>query len=838
MTALRLRVRDFMDGRPLRGAVVKASLTVFPMQITVIQPRPEGPRKPTRITTPDLTRRVDLPEQQATSDAQGAITLDVDTRAAFQQLRTEATSPDETVRARLNLDVTHAGFQRSLVHVHGDIDENDVVRRDILVDHARSIVGHTTTDAVTLWFGLHAAPPRGAEYHCEVAGDDGAADRRVRVRPGPANAHTATVTVTGLQPDTGYTYRLLHRPGPPVVSSPIAAAGAAGDEARADRFGAETEIVTGTFRTARTDRDRLDLAFTSCHLPAAATSLNRWQHLGNRDEPDLLLLMGDQIYEDGVERLGDDWFERYVAQYHRFWSPHAVRDVLRRVPTYMIFDDHEVRDDWGTVPFDESEQGREAGALRAYRLFQKAHGPGGASRPTEHYSFTRGPAAFFVLDGRTNRVAPPPEALQREHGWDDPPTSTVLGARQIADLRAWARAPETRASDVIVLVAPVPLAFLPVQEILRLVEELEDDARDTGAGLGSIIGGAIGAGIGFLVGGPPGAVVGGLLGGAIGGAGGAYLGHSMASGKIEDRGLEVLSDKDIADVWTWEPHQNDLVAVLDVLFDLANDIQADGRPGPRPRAVFVLGGDVHTGAMHVISSDTRKNPRHRRNPLVWQVIASPISKQPAPDGVFAQAVKHIVPGLGVSKWKLVRHLGDVEKIAEETFGKDAAHFPLDDRRGSRYHTEIVDVARGRNYGRLQIERVRGRVYRFFVTIEAEDRSVARAFELDLDADPVRPAEVFGKTLSVEGRLTLLRIHDVGQGFGPPTDRIDGEVVVAVDRAPGQAFGFTLRTDGDEAAHRGMLDVLRSAFADAAPVRLIYVRTGLTNGRLIRAHRVG
>lgn len=103
------------------------------------------------------------------------------------------------------------------------------------------------------------------------------------------------MTVTGLQPDNEYTYRLLHRPGPPVVASPIAATTDAGDGARADLFGTETEIVTGTVRTARTSRDRLDFAFTSCHLPAAATSLNRWQHLGNRDEPDLLLLMGDQI---------------------------------------------------------------------------------------------------------------------------------------------------------------------------------------------------------------------------------------------------------------------------------------------------------------------------------------------------------------------------------------------------------------------------------------------------------------------------------------------------------------------------------------------------------------
>ena len=62
-----------------------------------------------------------------------------------------------------------------------------------------------------------------------------------------------------------------------------------------------------------------------------------------------------------------------------------------------------------------------------------------------------------------------------------------------------------------------------------------------------------------------------------------------------------------------------------------------------------------------------------------------------------------------------------------------------------------------------------------------------------------------------GRLTLLRVHDVGTGFGPDSDQIDVEVVFKLDSNPDNAFGFTLRSDSQGPAHRGMLALLRSGF---------------------------
>ncbi len=101
-----------------------------------------------------------------------------------------------------------------------------------------------------------------------------------------------------------------------------------------------------------------------------------------------------------------------------------------------------------------------------------------------------------------------------------------------------------------------------------------------------------------------------------------------------------------------------------------------------------------------------------------------------------------------------------------------------------------------------------------------------AFEADTD-HPI------GSILAVEGVPTFLRVHDVGTGFGPPTDRIGGEVVVQLDSAPGRSFGFELRPDPHEAARRGMLDTLRAALNTGRRVRVDYRRSGIKNGVLLR-----
>jgi hypothetical protein len=81
--------------------------------------------------------------------------------------------------------------------------------------------------------------------------------------------------------------------------------------------------------------------------------------------PDAMLLVGDQVYADEVspqtlehiertrgtdaapgEGVAD--FEEYTLLYREAWSDPLIRWVLSTLPTAMVFDDHDVHDDWNT----------------------------------------------------------------------------------------------------------------------------------------------------------------------------------------------------------------------------------------------------------------------------------------------------------------------------------------------------------------------------------------------------------------------------------------------------------------------------------------------------------
>jgi hypothetical protein len=86
-----------------------------------------------------------------------------------------------------------------------------------------------------------------------------------------------------------------------------------------------------------------------------------------------------------------------------------------------------------------------------------------------------------------------------------------------------------------------------------------------------------------------------------------------------------------------------------------------------------------------------------------------------------------------------------------------------------------------------------------------------------------------------GRVTSLRVHEMGSAFGPPNDRIDVEVVIRLDSEPNKAFGFQLRNDARLAAHQGMLEVCRDAFNNGWTITIDFdIQPGKLNGLLIRA----
>ena len=100
------------------------------------------------------------------------------------------------------------------------------------------------------------------------------------------------------------------------------------------------------------------------------------------------------------------------------------------------------------------------------------------------------------------------------------------------------------------------------------------------------------------------------------------------------------------------------------------------------------------------------------------------------------------------------------------------------------------------------------------------------------------ALVFVSSLSAQvnaaGKVTMLRVHDLGTAYGPPTDRIDAEVVIWLDSQPGKAFGFQLRNDSNLPARQGMLALLQDAFYRGWNVNIDYMaQPGKSNSILIR-----
>jgi hypothetical protein len=99
---------------------------------------------------------------------------------------------------------------------------------------------------------------------------------------------------------------------------------------------------------------------------ALAALANRMANTPHESWPDALLLIGDQVYadepsDDIVARLREvhldptsdvvdeiQNFEEYTWLYHEAWAPPAVRWLLSTVPSAMLLDDHDLRDDWNT----------------------------------------------------------------------------------------------------------------------------------------------------------------------------------------------------------------------------------------------------------------------------------------------------------------------------------------------------------------------------------------------------------------------------------------------------------------------------------------------------------
>jgi len=120
-----------------------------------------------------------------------------------------------------------------------------------------------------------------------------------------------------------------------------------------------------------------------------------------------VLMVGDQIYADKLNRnvpIGlADTFEEFQSRYLDAFGSRNMRQLLRRIPTYMILDDHEIEDNWSQDRIKKAQSRKVFNlAIGAYRSYQWCHGPR-TYGDRLYYSMQCGGYPFFALDMRTQR---------------------------------------------------------------------------------------------------------------------------------------------------------------------------------------------------------------------------------------------------------------------------------------------------------------------------------------------------------------------------------------------------------------------------------------------------
>lgn len=305
------------------------------------------------------------------------------------------------------------------------------------------------------------------------------------------------------------------------------------------------------FKTAKKNYKSVSVGFYSCHDPFSngkgsgdkdevPYEPGAWHSMAKLvDDLDLIIAGGDQVYLDSNEPgMTDLWnfirdnqhmfYNRYVSpdkksfrqhgfrlyivqlirQYYLiYWNNQDFSDIFGRVPSYMMWDDHEILDGWGSLTPKEkievlkmthshNKKGSNTitpiqdddilalmveltfqAAAQVYNEFQHCRNP--ARRPylpvkdnptgfEWDYSFQRGPEyQFYNLDMRGNHDC-------------TAPTDRLLGRTQHERLLEWFDTKITKDTKVIFITSPVPFVHWSsiVELSVYVVKTLKDDLMD------------------------------------------------------------------------------------------------------------------------------------------------------------------------------------------------------------------------------------------------------------------------------------------------------------------------------------------------------------------------
>lgn len=340
--------------------------------------------------------------------------------------------------------------------------------------------------------------------------------------------------------------------------------------------------VEGRVRTLAESVEEFRVAAVSCNRPDSGRRDDLWKALDERaDQIDLVLHLGDQVYGDNAftysrnllgpgehlrKRIPADTRlkieEAFRDLYRTNWTwDHAAR-FLARTPSLMIWDDHEIRDDWGSRRSHHIVEGGDHPemvvgkiARQIYREYQgQLNGKPIEPRSHEGHMHTFGPYGVLFIDQR--------------------------GGRSFGDT------PEERSAQDAIPVEADRVPYLGLEQWADIDQALQPDGLF--AGVRCLI---VATSVPLV-----------------------YLTETFGR---DGRGEEFFAD-DLADHWSNGLHRHEQVRMLRALTDWQR--RGDGR-----REVLVLGGDVHVGGRTKITRQDGEvlwqlitSPVTNRPPRWWE----------------------------------------------------------------------------------------------------------------------------------------------------------------------------------------------------------------------------
>ncbi|KAI1824764.1 PhoD-like phosphatase [Xylaria intraflava] len=165
-----------------------------------------------------------------------------------------------------------------------------------------------------------------------------------------------------------------------------------------------------------------------------------------------MLFLGDFIYIEVPHQFGQS-VENYRQKYRQVYASPDWPAIGQNLSWIHVLDDHEIQNDW-----DSRSTGVYKTAVDPWHHYQTAVNPPEAKRAgsggllprsgATYFSFTQGPASFFMLDTRTYR--------SKNSEPFDSVNKTMLGETQLEDFLAWLRRPEPRGVKWKIVASSVP----------------------------------------------------------------------------------------------------------------------------------------------------------------------------------------------------------------------------------------------------------------------------------------------------------------------------------------------------------------------------------------------